>query len=118
MREYLTRRGNAKLRTDQYQPARCNILGFELNYVTIEGAKIPSRFLQVYKQPEVGLEGYDQGAAILEEFFKNELLKFRKPELSELGNQIIEACLDGATIDDYLRIVPMDYQYSFFNKGN
>ncbi len=118
MREYLTRRGNAKLRTDQYQPARCSILGFELNYVTIEGAKIPSRFLQVYKQPEVGLEGYDQGAAMLEAFFKDELLKFRKPELSDLGNQIIEACLDGGTIEDYLRILPMDYKYSFFNQGN
>jgi hypothetical protein len=47
MREYLTRRGNAKLRTDQYQPARCSLLGFELNYLTIEGAKIPSRFLKV-----------------------------------------------------------------------
>ncbi len=114
MREYLTRRGNAKLRTDQYQPARCNILGFELNYLTIEGAKIPSRFLQVYKQPEVGIEGYDQGAQMLEEFFRKELMKFRKPELSGTGHRIIEACLDGAETDDYLKIVPMDYQYSFF----
>ena len=47
MREYLTRRGNAKLRHDQYQPARCPLLGYELNYLTIEGAKIPSRFLKV-----------------------------------------------------------------------
>jgi len=27
MREYLTRRGSAKLRSDQYQPARCPLLG-------------------------------------------------------------------------------------------
>lgn len=118
MREYLTRRGNAKLRTDQYQPARSKILGFELNYLTIEGAKIPSRFLQVYKQTEVGVEGYDKGAAMLEAFFKEELQKFRKPELSEMGHQIIEACLDGASTEEYLKIVPMDYQYSFFTNGN
>ena len=31
MREYLTRRGNAKLRSDQYQDARCPLLGYELN---------------------------------------------------------------------------------------
>jgi hypothetical protein len=35
MREYLTRRGNARLRIDQYQFARCPLLGFELNYLTI-----------------------------------------------------------------------------------
>src|ERR1035437_1370537 len=73
MREYLTRRGNARLRKDQYQPARCPLLGYELNFLTIEGAKIPSRFLQVQKQPEMGKEGYDAGAEKLFEFFKDEL---------------------------------------------
>ncbi len=48
MREYLTRRGAAKLRTDQYQAARCPLLGYELNYLTLESSKIPSRFLKVY----------------------------------------------------------------------
>jgi len=113
MREYLTRRGNAKLRSDQYQPARCPLLGFELNYLTIEGAKIPSRFLQVHKQTEVGIDGYDAGATILYDFFKQELPKYLTPELSPTGRKIIEACLAGATVDDYLAIIPMDYQYSF-----
>jgi hypothetical protein len=112
MREYLTRRGNAKLRSDQYQPARSPLLGFELNYLTIEGAKIPSRFLQVHKQIEVGTDGYDAGAEILFGFFKSELQKYRTPELSPTGVKIIEACLSGATVDDYLTIIPMDYQYS------
>jgi hypothetical protein len=114
MREYLTRRGNAKLRTDQYQPARCSLLGFELNYLTIEGAKIPSRFLKVYRQNEVGEEGYDAGAELLTKFFNEELKKYQTPELSELGHRIIEACLNNATTRDYLDIVPMEYQYSFF----
>ncbi len=114
MREYLTRRGNAKLRSDQYQPARCSLLGFELNYVTIEGAKIPSRFLKVYRQPEVGEEGYDIGAGILSDFFKKELPQYLTPELSETGHRIIGACLGDAQVKDYLDIIPMDYQYSFF----
>ncbi len=113
MREYLTRRGNAKLRSDQYQVARCPLLGFELNYLTIDGAKIPSRFLQVHKQTEVGTAGYDAGAKILFDFFKAELPKYLTPELSATGRKIIDACLAGATVDEYLSIIPMDYQYSF-----
>jgi len=113
MREYLTRRGNAKLRSDQYQQARCPLLGYELNYLTLEGAKIPSRFLQVYRQPEVGIEGYDAGANMLFDFFKKELEKFKTPELSNTGRKIIDACLAGASVDDYNTIVPMNYQYSF-----
>jgi hypothetical protein len=113
MREYLTRRGNAKLRIDKYQDARCPLLGYELNYLTIEGAKIPSRFLQVHRQSEVGTDGYDAGATILYDFFKKELQKYLTPELSVAGRRIIEACLSGATVEDYNSIIPMSYQYSF-----
>jgi hypothetical protein len=111
MREYLTRRGNAKLRPDQYQPARCPILGYELNYLTIEGAKIPSRFLKVYRQKEVGEEGYDAGAEILYNFFRKEISKYLTPELLPLGRQIIEACLNGVPAEEYNKFLPMDYQY-------
>ena len=113
MREYLTRRGNAKLRSDQTQNARCSLLGYEVNYLTIEGAKIPSRFLQVHRQTEVGTEGYDAGAQILYDFFKKELQQYLTPELSLTGRRIIEACISGATVDDYNSIIPMNYQYSF-----
>ena len=118
MREYLTRRGNAKLRSDQYVYARCPLLGFELNYLTIEGAKIPSRFLQVHKQVEVETPGYDAGAEILYDFFKAELPKYLTPELSATGRRIIEACLAGASVEDYLAIIPMDYQYSFLTTND
>ena len=113
MREYLTRRGVAKLRDDQYQPARCNLLGYELNYLTIESSKIPTRFLKVYNQVEVGTEGYDAGAEILQEFFKKELQKFLNEDLYKTGKRIIDACLSNATIEEYNQIVPMSYQYSF-----
>ncbi len=113
MREYLTRRGNAKLRSDQYQFARCPLLGFELNYLTIEGAKIPSRFLQVHKQVEVETAGYDAGAEILYDFFRRELQKYLSPDLNPIGRRIIETCLRGGSVEEYLEIIPMDYQYSF-----
>ena len=108
MREYLTRRGNARLRKDQYQPARCPLLGYELNYLTIEGAKIPSRFLQVYKQPEVEKKGYDEGAEKLYNFFKEELAQYLTPDLHEKGREIIEACLRGATIEEYEALIPVE----------
>ena len=103
------------MKADQFQPARCSLLGYELNYLTIEGSKIPSRFLKVYKQDEVGEEGYDAGAQMLEEFFKEELQKYLKSDLLLTGKKIIDACLSNATIDDYNTIVPTSYNYSFSN---
>lgn len=105
MREYMTRRGNAQLRPDQYQPARTPLLGYELNYLTIEGAKIPSRFLKVYKQDEVGKGGYDEGAEKLYEFFKKELPQYLTADLHPKGREIIEACLRGATVEEYAALI-------------
>ena len=117
MREYLTWRGAAKLRTDQYQPARSPLLGYELNYLTIESSKIPSRFLKVYNQLEVGTEGYDAGAEILQKFFNEELQKYLKGDLMQIGKKIIDACLSNASVDDYNSIVPMSFEYEYsFNK--
>ena len=105
MREYMTRRGNAQLRPDQYQPARTPLLGYELNYLTIEGAKIPSRFLKVYKQDEVGQAGYDEGAEKLYDFFKQELPQYLTADLHPKGREIIEACLRGATVEEYAALI-------------
>jgi hypothetical protein len=105
MREYLTRRGNAYLREDQYQPARGTLLGYEMNYLTIEGNKIPSRFLKVYRQNEVGEKGYDEGYRILVEFFKNEVRKYDQEGISPLGKRIIDACLNDATIEEYAALI-------------
>ncbi len=116
MREYLTRRGNAKFKSDQFQPARCPLLGYEFNYLTIEGSKVPTRFLKVYRQLEVGEAGYDKGADMLYDFFRSELQQFLQPDLDPKGREIIEACLNGATHQDYIDILPMDYSYSFFSQ--
>lgn len=115
MREYLTRRGVARLRSDQYQPARCPLLGYELNYMTLEGSKIPSRFLKVYNQSEVGFQGYDAGAEQLRKFFKEQLVQYLQSDLLHTGKRIIDACLSDATTEEYNEIVPMTYRYSFNN---
>jgi hypothetical protein len=109
MREYLTRRGNAKLRSEQYQEARCPLLGFEFNYITIEGERIPTRLLKVWKQAEVQNEGYDAGGEILYDFFKQQLPQYLTPELHPTGRQIVETCLNRGTIEDYLKLIPMAY---------
>lgn len=117
MREYLTRRGAAQLRENQYQEARCPLLGYELNHLTIESSKIPSRFLKVYNQPEVGIEGYDAGAEMLKTFFKDELQQYLTPDLHPTGRKIIEACMADAGVEEYNKIVPMSFEYEYsFNK--
>ena len=100
-REYLARRGNAPLRPEQLAPARCPLLGYSLRHLQVEGTVIGPWFSQVETQPEVGEEGYDQGAEMLYEFFEQQLAKFDEPDLDPLGKRIIEACLNRASMETY-----------------
>lgn len=104
-REYLARRGMAKFRPDQITPSRCPLLGYSLYSMQIEGRAIARWFLEVNTQPEVGDEGFDAGAAILSGFFHKEIRKFLGPELDPLGRDIIQACLDGAKVEDYMKFI-------------
>ena len=106
MREYLARRGNTAFNADQVDPARCSLLGYELNHMVIEGEHIPIRYLKTYLQKEVGQVGYDAGAAIFQEFFETQLAKYRMEEMTPLGRQIIECCLDGGSTADYQALIP------------
>ncbi|MEO1447969.1 MAG: DUF4914 family protein [Bacteroidota bacterium] len=106
MREYLTRRGSTAFSQDQITPARCPLLGYEMEQVVIEGEKIPIRYLKVYKQQEVGYEGYDAGAAIFDEFFRTQLQKYPMRELYGLGQQIIQCFMDGGSVGDYEALIP------------
>jgi len=108
-REYIARRGSAKFKPDQLMPARCPILGYGLESLKVDGQYIRKAFLQPETQAEVGLDGYDAGAAILVDFFKRELAKFNTPELHPLGRQIIESCLNDASLEDYLALIPMRF---------
>jgi hypothetical protein len=86
--------------------------------MTIEGSKIPSRFLKVFNQTEVGIDGYDAGAEILTKFFKEELQKYLSEDLLNTGKRIIDACLSDASVEDYNEIVPMNYRYAFSNMAD
>ena len=100
-REYLARRGSAKFRPEQLAPARCPLLGSTLDTLQVEGQIIGPWFRQVDTQPEVGEDGYDAGAAILQKFFHEQINKFADPDLAAAGHQIIAACLQGASVEDY-----------------
>jgi hypothetical protein len=106
-REYLARRGSAKFRPEQLVESRCNLMGYSLESLKVDGTFIAKGFLQPNLQPEIGNEGYDAGAKILSDFFKRELEKYLTPELNPLGRKIIECCLRDGTMDEYLELIPM-----------
>ncbi len=105
-REYLGRRGVAKFPQGKLQPARCHLLGYTLKTMQVEGTILPTWLLRVDEQAEVGPEGYDQGAAILREFFLREVRSFLKTGLDTLGQRIVECCLDGGATADYEAFLP------------
>ena len=105
-REYLARRGSAKFGRDQVREAICPLLGYIPHQLRIEGSMIPRVFLAVEEQIQGGLDVYEEGARQWREFFAAELKQFLVPDLDPLGKKIIEACLDGATQEDYRRLIP------------
>ncbi|WP_228714468.1 DUF4914 family protein [Posidoniimonas corsicana] len=103
-REYLARRGASPFRPGDLSPARCPLLGFHKETLQVEGQTIGKWFMDVSQQPEVGEQAYDTGATILTEFFHSQLREFLVDDLRPLGKQIIEACLDDASADQYAAI--------------
>ncbi|MFZ5351441.1 MAG: DUF4914 family protein [Bacillota bacterium] len=106
-REYLARRGSAKFRPEHLVESRCPLLGYSLETLKIEGKYLRKSFLQTNHQSYVGNEGYDAGAKILTDFFKSELDKYLSRRLNPLGKKLIECCLSGGTLEDYLQIMPI-----------
>jgi len=105
-REYLARRGGAKFRPDQLRPARCVLLGYAIHSMHIEGAQVPQWLLETNLQPEIGEEGYAEGAQILTDLFYRELKPYSNDlELDPLGHKIIECFLDSGTVEDYSRLI-------------
>jgi hypothetical protein len=105
-REFLARRGVAPFKKEQLQKARTSILGYTLRTMQIEGLSIPSEFLRVNEQEEVGNESYDHGAELLNQFFKKELQPYVNSDLEPLGKQIIECCMNGGSVEDYETLIP------------
>jgi hypothetical protein len=100
-RDYLARRGSAKFKPEQIVPARFPLLGYALDSMRVEGVRIEHWLLEVQTQPEVGEDGYDAGAKILQEYFEKNLQQFLEPDLSALGRRVIECALSGGSAEDY-----------------
>jgi hypothetical protein len=100
-REYLARRGASHFDNDKLKVARCPLLGRHPETISVEGQIVGTWFFDVASQSEVGTAAYDQGAEKLYEFFRKQLSNFDHDELDPLGKEIIAACLDEATIDQY-----------------
>ena len=106
-REYLARRGLAKFRQNQVNKSRCPLLGYTLDHMTIENIRIPRWLLQVERQSEVGIEGYDEGAKQLQKFFVDNIKVFlESPKLDPLGRKILECFMDNGEVEDYHKILP------------
>lgn len=106
-REYLARRGSSRFQPHQIRPARCPLLGYAMHQIQVEGHQIPRWFLQVNTQPEVGEEAYDYGANMLHNFFRECLEVYLKDDITPLGREIISCCLDGGSLEDYERLIPV-----------
>lgn len=103
-REYLARRGAAEFDPAKLVDARCPLLGRTPQTIQVEGQVVGHWFLQVETQPEVGEAGYDRGAEILTSFFHEQIAKYLNDDLDPKAREIIQACLDGATVADYERL--------------
>lgn len=108
-REYIARRGSAKFKPEHLIEARCSLLGFGLDSLKIDGQYIRKAFLQPETQQEVGVDGYDAGAKLLTDFFAQELEKYNTELLDPLGKQIIDMFFHGATVKEYIDLIPMKY---------
>ncbi len=106
-REFIARKGAARFDPKNMEPARFPLLGFSPIVMQLEGVTIPEYFIRPELQPEIGKKAYDAGAKILNKFFKKELMKFLSGKIDPLGKEIIDCCLQGGTIKDYLDLIPM-----------
>jgi hypothetical protein len=108
-REYFARRGGARFAANRMRPSRCALLGYTPGSIMMEGSTIGNWFFEVEHQPEVGPAAYDQGAAILTDFFHRELKAFLGRDLLPTGQRIIECCLSGGSVEDYSRLLDLPF---------
>ncbi len=105
-REYLSRRGTAPFRKEELMPSRCPLLGYHRHKIQVEGQTVGPWFFDVSSQPEVGEEAYYVGAKELTDFFHKHLREFLHADLDPIGRRMIEACLEGASLEEYDKFTP------------
>jgi hypothetical protein len=71
----------------------------------LDGKYLRKSYLQPNHQSDLGNDGYDAGAKILNDFFKSELDQYLTRRLNPIGRKLIECCLNDGKIDDYLDII-------------
>lgn len=106
-REYLARRGGT-VRRKHLVESRCPLFGYSLDEMKIDGQYVRQTFLRPELQSKLGFEGYDKGAKILTDFFKEQLEQYLTDELDPMGRQIIELCMSDAPLEEYLKLTPMN----------
>lgn len=106
-REYLARRGGT-FKGKHLVEARCPLFGYSIDEMKIDGQYIRQTFLRPEMQSRLGEKGYDIGAKIITDFFKEELQQFLVPELDPLGREIIELCMNDAPLEEYLKLTPIN----------
>ena len=105
-REYLARH-NGTIKAKHLTEARCPLFGWSLLDMKLNNQYVRQTFLRPETQSKLGEAGYDAGAKILIDFFKQELPQFLTEDLDPTGRQIIECCLNDGVLSDYLSITPM-----------
>ena len=108
-REYLSRRGQATFKKEELVDLEYPVLGYGMKNVKLDGKEIPARILRVTEQLYVGKDVFEQGATKLTDFFKEQLEQFLTPELDELGKNIIEEFLAGASLSRLNELMPGKY---------
>ncbi|MBR0139864.1 MAG: DUF4914 family protein [Firmicutes bacterium] len=106
-REYLARRVG-QVRRRHLIPARCPLFGYSLEEMKVNGQYIRQTFLRPELQSRLGEQGYDAGARILTDYFKQELKQFDTEELLPLGRQIIQLVMNDAPLEEYLKLTPIN----------
>ncbi len=106
-REDLARRGGVNMKLDRLVPARCPLLGYALKEMKVDGQQISPHFLRPETQETLGVEGYDKGAVILNDFFGRQLEQFDVEELHPVGKQILDCFKKGGSLRDYCSIIPL-----------
>lgn len=105
-REYLARKGG-RVKAKHLVPARCPIFGYSLDEMKMDGQYVRQTFLRPEMQSKLGVSGYDAGAKILTNYFKQEIRQFMTDDLEPMGREIIELCLNDAPLEEYIKITPM-----------
>ena len=110
-REYLSRRGQAPFKKSELHDQGHPVVGYSMKRVKLDGKEIPTRLLNVEEQKYkyIGEDGFEKGAKILTDFFKDELKAFLTEDLDALGKEIIEAFLRDEPLETFNRLMPATY---------